>query len=138
MEEGKTQKDFAQCGLTQDDTGRMFYSSAGMEQPAYGFQIPRAYGKMRLKGGLTGDFMTPWPIMATPDVQGGPGRLRPDKAFNHFSGSCGQSIFRGDNLPARQFYGLGVGVLLHHLPANAWQIAASSRRMKRDRLQQAG
>ena len=100
MEEGRTQKDFAQWGLTQDDTGRMYYSSAGMEQPAYGFQIPRAYGKMRIKDGLVGDFMTPWPIMATPDVQGGPGRLRPDKALNHFSGSCGQSIFRGDNLPA--------------------------------------
>lgn len=97
-------KDFAQWGLTQDDVGRMFYSSAGMEQPAFGFQIPRAYGKVALKDELAPGFMEPWPIMATPDVQGGPGRLRPDKTLNHFTASCGQSVYRGDNLP-KDFYG---------------------------------
>lgn len=98
METGPSQKDFAQWGLTQDDGGRMYYSSAGMEQPAFGFQIHRAYGKLNLSGELAGAFMEPWPVMATPDVQGGPGRLRPDKTLNHFTASCGQSIFRGDNL----------------------------------------
>jgi len=38
--------------------------------------------------------------MATPDVQGGYKRLRPDATLNHFTGVCGQSIFRGDRLPA--------------------------------------
>ncbi|MDA1007177.1 MAG: HEAT repeat domain-containing protein [Verrucomicrobia bacterium] len=99
MESGPAEKDFAQWGLTQDDTGRMFYSCAGMEQPAFGFQMVRAYGKLRLKDDLAGEFMVPWPVIATPDVQGGPGRLRPDKVLNHFTASCGQSIFRGDNLP---------------------------------------
>ncbi len=34
-----------------------------------------------------------------PDVEGGPRRLRPDVTLNHFTGCCGQSIFRGDRLP---------------------------------------
>ena len=99
METEPSHKEFAQWGLTQDDVGRMYYSSAGMEQPAFGFQMLRAYGKAPLKDELAPGFMEPWPIIATPDVQGGPGRLRPDKTLNHFSASCGQSVFRGDNLP---------------------------------------
>jgi putative membrane-bound dehydrogenase-like protein len=104
METGPCQKEFAQWGLTQDDMGRMYYSSAGMEQPAFGFQVMRTYGKVGLKDDLSPGFMEPWPIIATPDVQGGPGKLRPDKTLNHFTGSCGQSIFRGDNL-TKDFYG---------------------------------
>ena len=104
MEAEPSHKEFAQWGLTQDDVGRMFYSSAGMEQPAFGFQIHRAYGKVGLKGDLSPNFQDPWPIIATPDVQGGPGRNRPDKTLNHFTASCGQSIYRGDNLP-KELYG---------------------------------
>ncbi|MEI6535597.1 MAG: PVC-type heme-binding CxxCH protein, partial [Verrucomicrobiaceae bacterium] len=104
METEPSTKEFAQWGLTQDDLGRMYYSSAGMEQPAFGFQIPRAYGKLPLPGELAAGFMEPWPIIATPDVQGGPGKLRPNKTLNHFTGCCGQSIYRGNNLP-RELYG---------------------------------
>ena len=104
MEADACQKEFAQWGLTQDDMGRMYYSSAGMEQPAFGFQIMRGYGKVGLKDELAPGFMEPWPLIATPDVQGGPGKLRPDKTLNHFTGSCGQSVFRGDNLP-KDLYG---------------------------------
>src|SRR5690606_20104129 len=46
------------------------------------------------------EFQQVWPIIATPDVQGGPPRLRPDSTLNHFTGACGQSIYRGDKLPA--------------------------------------
>jgi mono/diheme cytochrome c family protein/glucose/arabinose dehydrogenase len=91
--------DFAQWGLTQDDMGRMYYSTAGGEKPAFGFQMLRAYGNISLNGELAPNFVEPWPIIATPDVQGGPGKLRPDKTLNHFTGCCGQSIFRGDQLP---------------------------------------
>lgn len=91
--------DFGQWGLTQDDVGRMYYSDAGGEQPAFGFQMITAYGKLRLGGELLGNFTEPWPIAPTPDVQGGLGRLRPNKTLNHFTASCGQSIYRGDKLP---------------------------------------
>ncbi|MEI6536500.1 MAG: hypothetical protein WCN98_14225, partial [Verrucomicrobiaceae bacterium] len=83
--------EFAQWGLSQDDVGHMYYSTAGGEQPAIGFQMLRAYGRVELPGQLSPNFMEPWPIMATPDVQGGPGKLRPDKTLNHFTGCCGQS-----------------------------------------------
>ena len=47
------------------------------------------------------EFSAVWPIMSTPDIQGGLNRLRlPDSTLNHFTASNGQSIFRGDKLPA--------------------------------------
>ena len=45
------------------------------------------------------DFNAVWPIIATPDVQGGFQRLRADSTLNHFTASCGQEIFKGDHLP---------------------------------------
>ena len=98
------ERDFGQWGLTQDDVGRMYYSDAGGEQPAFGFQMMKAYGNLRLGGELSGNFVEPWPVAPTPDVQGGPGRLRQNKTLNHFTASCGQSIFRGDKLP-KDLYG---------------------------------
>ncbi|MBP0903032.1 c-type cytochrome [Mariniflexile gromovii] len=93
-----------QWGLTQDDMGIMYYSSAGSENPAYGFQQPAPYGDYNPEGRLSEGFMEPWPVVGTPDVQGGPGRLRPDNTLNHFTGVAGQEIFLGDKLP-RSTYG---------------------------------
>ncbi|MCU7552538.1 c-type cytochrome [Chitinophagaceae bacterium LB-8] len=89
-----------QWGLGNDDYGRLFYSSAGGEVPAYSFQLNPRYGSYDVKEQLEGDFNAVWPIIATPDVQGGYGRLRPDSTLNHFTASCGQSVFRGNALPA--------------------------------------
>ncbi|MDO6809767.1 cytochrome C [Zobellia galactanivorans] len=88
-----------QWGLTQDDMGIMYYSSAGSENPAYGFQQPAVYGDYNPSGRLSEDFVEPWPIVGTPDVQGGPKRLREDGTLNHFTGVAGQEIFRGHRLP---------------------------------------
>ncbi|CAH8282525.1 putative membrane-bound dehydrogenase-like protein [Mariniflexile fucanivorans] len=88
-----------QWGLTQDDMGVMYYSSAGSENPAYGFQQPAAYGNYNPEGRLSEGFMEPWPVVGTPDVQGGPDRLRPDNTLNHFTGVAGQEIFQGHRLP---------------------------------------
>lgn len=89
-----------QWGLGNDDYGRMFFSSAGAEIPALGFQINPAYGFLNPNDQYDKDFLAVWPIIATPDVQGGMNRLRPDTTLNHFTASCGQSVFRGDALPA--------------------------------------
>ena len=92
--------EFAQWGLATDDLGRQFLSTAGGERAAYGFlQHPR-YGKLATGGYLAPDFDAVWPILAMPDVQGGPGRLREDGTLNHFTGCCGQTVFRGDRLPS--------------------------------------
>lgn len=88
-----------QWGLTQDDLGNMYYSSAGSENPAYGFQQPPVYGEFNASGRLAKGFVEPWPIVGTPDVQGGPKRLREDGTLNHFTGTAGQEIYRGHRLP---------------------------------------
>ena len=89
-----------QWGLTHDNYGRLYFSSAGGETPALNFQQNPLYGQLDLDNQRPGDFDAVWPIIATPDVQGGQERLRADSTLNHFTASCGQSVFRGDRLPA--------------------------------------
>ena len=89
-----------QWGLTHDNYGRLYFSRAGGENAGSGFQINPVYGQLEF-GDAYGDstFGSVWPIIKTPDVQGGLQRLRPDTTLNHFTAGCGQSIFRGDRLP---------------------------------------
>lgn len=90
-----------QWGLTNDDYGRLFYSQAGSEVPALDFQQNPFYGRLDLKNQYSREFLEVWPIISTPDVQGGVGRLRPaDSTLNHFTAVAGQSIYRGNSLPA--------------------------------------
>jgi mono/diheme cytochrome c family protein/glucose/arabinose dehydrogenase len=88
-----------QYGLTQDEVGRLFYSRAGGEVVALGFQQHPTYGLLEMEGRWPEDFEEPWPIIGTPDVQGGVKRLRPNKTLNKFTGVSGQEIFLGDKLP---------------------------------------
>jgi mono/diheme cytochrome c family protein/glucose/arabinose dehydrogenase len=89
-----------QWGLTHDNFGRLFFSSAGGEVPALGFQINPVYGRLEFNDQYTREFNEVWPIIKTPDVEGGLKRLRADTTLNHFTASCGQVIFRGDRLPS--------------------------------------
>ena len=88
-----------QWGITHDNYGRLFYSSAGGEVPVQRFQINPVYGSLDLKDQYSNEFAAVWPIISTPDVQGGLPRLRPDSTLNRFTACSGQSIFRGDALP---------------------------------------
>jgi glucose/arabinose dehydrogenase len=90
-----------QWGLANDDYGRLFFSSAGGEDPAYQYQQNLHYGQYDIRDKYDLEFIPVWPIVTTPDVQGGLGRLRlTDSTLNHFTASCGQGVFRGDRLPA--------------------------------------
>jgi len=90
-----------QWGLGNDDYGRIFLSSAGGEVPAFGFQQMPAYGELEFeKDQYEDSFEIPYPIITTPDIEGGQKRLKPDSTLNHFTASCGQTIYRGDRLPA--------------------------------------
>ena len=89
-----------QWGLTHDNYGRLYFSSAGGEKAAVNFQENPVYGELDIRDQREGDFDEVWPIIGTPDVQGGQSRLRADSTLNHFTASCGQSVFRGDRLPA--------------------------------------
>src|SRR5207253_1565385 len=90
-----------QWGVANDNYGRLFFSAGGAERPAVSFQQNPAYGRLDLKDQYNDAFLETWPIIGTPDAQGGPKRMRPeDNSLNHFTSSGGQSIFRGDRLPA--------------------------------------
>ena len=89
-----------QWGLTNDNYGRLFFSSAGGETAALNFQENPVYGELDMNNQRAGDFDEVWPIVGNTDVQGGPIRMRADSTLNHFTASCGQSVFRGDKLPA--------------------------------------
>ncbi len=89
-----------QWGLTQDATGRLFFSRAGAEVPALGFQQHPAYGSLEMEGKYDESFMEPWPLVGTLDAQGGPRRFREgDSTLNRFTGVAGQEIFLGDKMP---------------------------------------
>ncbi len=88
-----------QWGLTQDDDGRNYFSRAGGEVAAEGFQQPQLYGKIDLRGQLPASFQEIFPIAQVPDVQGGPRRVSKNGAINHFTGVAGQEVYRGDKLP---------------------------------------
>ncbi|MHA4895918.1 DUF7133 domain-containing protein [Pedobacter sp. PWIIR3] len=89
-----------QWGLANDNYGRLYFSSAGGESPAFNFQQNPYYGSLDFGDQYDNDFQAVWPLISTPDVQGGVGRLRQDSTLNHFTACTGQSIFRGNSLPA--------------------------------------
>jgi glucose/arabinose dehydrogenase len=88
-----------QWGLTHDNYGRLFFSRAASGMAATGFQINPAYGQLELEDATSPDFAQTWPIIKTPDVNGGPGTLREDSTLLTFTSVTGQSVFRGDRLP---------------------------------------
>ncbi len=88
-----------QWGVTHDNYGRIFMSNAGGEQPMVRVQMNPSYGGLDMPDQVSNEFQQVYPIMATPDVQGGLPRLRADSTLNHFTASCGQSIYRGNTLP---------------------------------------
>jgi glucose/arabinose dehydrogenase/mono/diheme cytochrome c family protein len=89
-----------QWGLTHDNYGRLYFSQGGGKNAGIGFQINPAYGQLNFRDAYDEETFSPvWPIIKTPDVQGGLKRLRPDSTLNHFTAGNGQSIFRGDRLP---------------------------------------
>ncbi|NID12926.1 DUF7133 domain-containing protein [Fibrivirga algicola] len=90
-----------QWGLTHDNYGRLFYSRGGGENAGSGFQINPKYGALEFADAYNEETFSPvWSRISNPEVQGGPARLRPDSTLNHFTSGNGQSIFRGDRLPA--------------------------------------
>jgi mono/diheme cytochrome c family protein/glucose/arabinose dehydrogenase len=90
-----------QWGLTSDNYGRLFYSRGGGENAGSGFQINPKYGQLEFRDAYSEETFSPvWSKIQNPDVQGGLGRVRSDRTLNHFTSANGQSIFRGDRLPA--------------------------------------
>ena len=103
LETQKLPRGGGQWGLTQDDDGRLYYSTGGGENPAFFFQQPPAYGMFDVGGQTEADFRSVFPIASVPDVQGGPRRVGKNGALNVFTGCAGQGIYRGDRLPEEMY-----------------------------------
>lgn len=89
-----------QWGLTHDNYGRLFYSRAASGIAASGFHINPVYGQLDFFDQYADSvFAATWPIIKTPDVNGGAVNLRADSTLISFTAACGQSVFRGDRLP---------------------------------------
>jgi mono/diheme cytochrome c family protein len=84
-----------QWGLAQDHLGRLYYSTAGGQDPAFSFQAPSVYSQVSVEGEQAKGYREVFPLDTTPDVQGGLKMLRPDNTLNHFTGGGGQSIYLG-------------------------------------------
>jgi mono/diheme cytochrome c family protein/glucose/arabinose dehydrogenase len=90
-----------QWGITTDNYGRLFFSEAGPGLPAVQIQQLPAYGALNFKDQYSPGFAVPWPIIGNVDAQGGDKALRTeDNTLHHFTSGCGQSIYRGDRMPA--------------------------------------
>jgi hypothetical protein len=106
-----------QWGLAQDDYGKPWFVNAGGERGPLNFQQPIAYGEFSVRGEVPEDYREVYPLVGLADVQGGIPRFRPaDKTLNHFTATCGEEIFRGDQLPQEMrgdlFFGEPVGRLI--------------------------
>ena len=88
-----------QWGIAYDEMGQLIFSTAGGERVAHHFQIMPQYGSLSLSGEMEPGFEVPYPITATPDVQGGLRRIKLNGTLNKFTGCCGPSVFLGDNGP---------------------------------------
>ena len=89
----------SQWGISQDRYGKVWYLDAGGEGGPQSFQHHILYGKSGRGKGNWRKFSVVYPIDNYPDTQGGLRRLKENNALNHFTATCGQSIFTGDRLP---------------------------------------
>jgi glucose/arabinose dehydrogenase/mono/diheme cytochrome c family protein len=90
-----------QWGLTHDDFGRLYFSLAASSVAASGFHVNPAYGQLDIFDEKEESvFRQVWPGVKTPDANAA---LRDDSTLIVFTASCGQSVYRGDRLPASMY-----------------------------------
>lgn len=96
----------AQWGLSQDDFGRLYYTSNSDQ--LRGDMVPPHYFGAKVKQKLPGigyavvKDQTTWPARINPGVNRGyqSGTLRDDGTLAKFTAACGSTIYRGDLFPA--------------------------------------
>jgi mono/diheme cytochrome c family protein len=94
---------FAYWGISQDDYGKTYYVNAAQDYGPVSYETPIVYGGSGNPRDLTkymGNFLAVWPLTTNGDYQGGQRFIRPDGTLNHFTGTAGVDVIRGDRLPA--------------------------------------
>jgi mono/diheme cytochrome c family protein len=93
---------FAYWGISQDNYGKTFYVNAAQDYGPVSYETPIIYGGSGDPRDLTkyqGNFLAVWPLVKHGDYQGGLRFARPDGTLNHFTGTAGVDVVRGDRLP---------------------------------------
>jgi mono/diheme cytochrome c family protein/glucose/arabinose dehydrogenase len=93
---------FAYWGISQDNYGKNYYVNAAQDYGPVSYETPIIYGGSGDPRDLTkyeGNFLAVWPLTHLGDYQGGARFVRPDGTLNHFTGTAGVDVFRGDRLP---------------------------------------
>ena len=91
----------AQWGVTQDDSGKVWFQAGASGIPGY-FQFPIHYGNFPVSDQLEPNLSITWgaPILIG-DIQAGvPGTRVPDGSLIRATAAAGNDIYRGDRLPA--------------------------------------
>jgi mono/diheme cytochrome c family protein/glucose/arabinose dehydrogenase len=93
---------YAYWGISQDNYGKTYYVNAAQDYGPVSYETPIIYGGSGNPRDLTkyqGNFLTVWPLTTLGDYQGGRRFVREDGSLNHFTGTAGVDVFRGDRLP---------------------------------------
>jgi mono/diheme cytochrome c family protein len=93
---------YAYWGLSQDNYGKTYYVNAAQDYGPVSYETPIIYGGSGNPRDLTkyeGNFLAVWPLTKHGDYQGGLRFTRADGTLNHFTGTAGVDVFRGDRLP---------------------------------------
>ncbi|HLX60610.1 MAG TPA: discoidin domain-containing protein, partial [Planctomycetota bacterium] len=89
-----------QWGLCQDNYGKVWNCNGGGEIGPLNYQVPIIYGALNPTDQQEADFKTVWPLVGLADVQGGPGRFRPENlTLNHVTATAGIEVVRCDCEP---------------------------------------
>ncbi len=94
---------FAYWGISQDNYGKTYYVNAAQDYGPVSYETPIIYGGSGDPRDLTkyqGNFLAVWPLTTNADYQGGQRFARADGTLNHFTGTAGVDVIRGDRLPA--------------------------------------
>lgn len=95
-----TRRNGGQWGLTQDNYGKVIFVDAGAGKGPVHVQFPNIYSTWHPKWSHEEGFRQVYPIDTIADAQGGWGAMTPEARLKGFTATCGQSVFRGDRLPA--------------------------------------
>ena len=93
---------YAYWGISQDNYGKNYYVNAAQDYGPVSYETPIIYGgsgEPRDTNKYAGNFLAVWPIVNLGDYQGGQRFTRADGTLNHFTGTAGVDVFRGDRLP---------------------------------------
>src|SRR5699024_1722741 len=85
-------------GVTQDNYGKIWTEGGNSGVPEI-FEFPIEYGNFHVKNRFAKNFRVPYSLVKIGDYQPGMGAVKPDGSLAYFTGTAGNAIYRGNQLP---------------------------------------